>query len=763
MPSTRFIRRKQHERRRSDRRTAWWVQLLLAVLTFLGLATAGATTAGAVAVLGAYTYFTQGLPAPEQIEELALTSFQTTKIYDRTGQHLLYEVISPEGGDRTIVPLKDIPAHMQNATIALEDKTFYTNPGGINLEGIGRAFWNNLQGLSVQGGSSITAQLVRNLVMDPEERFAISYERKIKEAILSVELTQRYPGREGRERILEWYLNTVFYGNNATGVEAAAKVYFGKHAKDLTLAEAAMLANIPQYPSKNPIDAPEEAKARQGLALRAMVEQGYITAEQAEEAWREELPEPPKREGVKIEAPHFIMHLLTVMEERYGKNAVYGGGLQVITSLDLEMQKMAQETVTRHAKSWLGWANASNAAAVIIRPSTGEILAMVGSVDYFDESIDGEVNMATAPRQPGSSIKPYTYIAAFEQGYAPSTLVEDKGVSFGGYAPRNADGSTHGNMPLRRALACSYNIPAVILLDRIGIDSMLDMAHRMGINDLRDRKSYGLAIGLGAGEISLLDHTYGFSVIANDGVMAGVPVPPQRREPGYRELDPVCILQVTDGQGRVVEEFAGPAYRQVVTPQVAYQMQSVLSDNDARAPAFGTHNVLVLDRPVAAKTGTTNDYTDALTMGFSPQFAVGVWVGNSDRRSMAGVWGVTGAAPLWRELMVKVHESRAPVSFVEPPGIKWVEVDAETGALPGPGSKNRMRDVFVEGWEPVSDKKVRMDIAICRASGKLAGEHCPPGDVEHRSYELYPTANGQWVRSTRGQQPPTARCDVHRP
>jgi membrane peptidoglycan carboxypeptidase len=767
MPSTRFIRRKQQERRRGGSRVTSLVQLLLASLTLLGLFVGSVAAAGVLAFIGGYRYFAADLPTPEQFEELVLTSFQTTKIYDRTGQHLLYEVIDPKGGDRTVVPLQDIPLHMQNATIALEDKTFYTNPGGINFEGIFRAFWNNLRGERIQGGSSITAQLVRNVTMDPEERYTVSYARKIKEAILSVELTQRYPGREGREMLLEWYLNTVPFGNNATGVEAAAKVYFGKHAKDLTLAEAAMLANIPQYPAKNPIDSPEEAKARQGLALRAMVEEGYITAEEAEEAWRAELPPPPPREGINIQAPHFIMHLLRVMEERYGKRAVYGGGLQVISTLDLEMQNSVQELVTAHSRTWRA-ANAHNAAAVVIRPSTGEILAMVGSADYFDKSIDGEVNMAVAPRQPGSSIKPYTYAAAFEQGYNPGTMVEDKTTAFhvpfaAPYVPRNADGGTHGKMPLRRALACSYNIPAVILLDRIGIDSMLDLAHRIGINDLRSRESYGLAVTLGGGEISLLDHTYGFSVFANGGIMAGIPVPPQRREPGFRELDPMCILKVTDGRGRVLEEVNSPERRQVLTPQVAYQVCSVLSDNDARAPAFGAHNVLVLDRPVAAKTGTTNDYTDAWTMGFTPQLSVGVWVGNSDRTPMSGVWGVTGAGPLWRDIMKEVHKDLAPVDFLEPSGVRWVEIDAETGALPGPGSKNRTRDVLVEGWEPVSDKKQPMDIAICRASGKLATEHCPAGEVEHKRFDLYPTANGQWVRSITGAQPPTAHCDEHEP
>jgi len=731
----------------------------------LGLATTGVTAAGMAAFMGAYNSITKGLPSPERIAELAQSGPQTTRIYDRTGQHLLYEVIPSEGGDRTIVPLGDIPTSMQQATIALEDKTFYTNPGGINLEGIARAFWNNLNGLPVQGGSSIAAQLVRNVTMTLKERSAQSYERKIKEAILSIELTQRYPSHEGRERILEWYLNTVFYGNNASGVEAAAKVYFGKHAKDLTLAESAMLANIPQYPSKNPIDSPEEAKQRQGLALQAMVREGYITPQQAEEAYKAELPKPPPREGLQIHAPHFVMYVLKALEERYGKSAVYGGGLTVITSLDLDLQNAVQEIVTNTVRSWPAYANAHNAAAVVIRPSSGEILAMVGSADYFDASIDGECNMAVEPRQPGSSFKPYTYAAAFEQGFNPAAMVEDKRTVFNipgsaPYVPQNFDGGYHGTVPLRQALACSLNIPAVLLLNRIGVDSAVNMAHRMGITTIRDPGRIGLAVTLGSCEIPLVDHTYGFSVFANHGVMAGMPAPPQRLEPGFRELDPACLLQVTDGQGQMVDEFLGPQLRQVISPQVAYQVWSVLSDNKARTPIFGAGNAMVTSRPAAAKTGTSNENWDCLCMGFNPQVAVGVWVGNADHSAMSAWYGSNSAAPIWNQIMERCYASLAPVDYAEPTGVKWVNVDLQTGALPGSGGR-AVRDVLADGWEPVSNHKVPMDIAICKLSGRLATPNCPPDEVEHRFYDLYPTANGQWVRSIKDPQPPSTWCDVH--
>jgi membrane peptidoglycan carboxypeptidase len=658
---------------------------------------------------------------------------------------------------------------MRNATVALEDQTFYTNPGGINIEGLLRAAWNNLRGLQVQGGSSITAQLVRNVTMDPEERYAISYERKIKEAILSFELTRRFPGPEGRDRILEWYLNTVSYGGIANGVEAAAKVYFGKHAKDLTLAESAMLAAIPQYPAMNPIDNPEEARRRQGMVLDAMVEQKFVTEAEAEAARHAKLGTPSPPEEIKIEAPHFVMYLLRVLEERYGRRAVYGGGLRVITTLDLDLQKEAERIVREQVDSWDPSHRACDAATVVIRPGTGEILAMVGSVDYYDQSIDGEVNMAVEPRQPGSSFKPYTYAAAFERGYAPATVVYDVRTSFpvegaAPYVPENFDWKFHGPMPLRRARACSYNVPAVDLLDRIGIDSALEMAHRLGITTLLNRKMYGLALTLGGGEVSLLDHTYAFGVFANGGVMAGVPVPTEQQEPGLRQLDPVSILKVTDGRGRVVDEFKGPTRREVLSPQVAYLITNILSDNAARAPAFGVSSLLVLDgRPAAAKTGTTNNYWDAWTMGYTPQIVVGVWVGNADRTPMEAMWGGRGAAPIWHDIMAYALQEQPVVDFVEPPGMKWLTVDAESGLLPGPYTRSTVKELFIEGLEPKATDNTHKEFAICRASGKLATPYCPPEEIERQVFPVYPYRVSDWARQTQQPQPPPGYCDVHGP
>nr|HPL27229.1 transglycosylase domain-containing protein [Anaerolineae bacterium] len=764
MASTVIIRRNQ--RRRSSGGGSPWLQMLVTGLMFVGIAVGAVVAAGAAVGLSVYAYFAKDLPAPEQIEEMTLTSFETSKIYDRSGEHLLWEVVDPQQGDRSIVPFSEIPVHMRDATIALEDKTFYTNPGGINFEGLARAFVNNLMGQHVQGGSSITAQLVKNVAMDPEERYVISYERKIKEAILSVELTRRYPGVEGRDRILEWYLNTVSYGKTANGVEAAAKLYFGKHAKEMTLAECAMLAAVPQYPAMNPIDNPEAAKSRQALALQAMVNEGYITPAEAEAAKRAPVGRPKPTETADMQAPHFVTYLLQVLEQRYGRRAVYGGGLRVISSLDYDLQKDAEEIVKTNIDGWAAEHQARNAAAVVIRPATGELLAMVGSADFHDKTIDGQVNMAVEPRQPGSSFKPYTYAAAFEQGYAPGTVVNDVRTAFpiegaAPYEPENFDLKFHGPMMLRSALACSYNIPAVWLLERIGIDSALEMAHRLGVTTLRSH--YGLALTLGSGEVTLLDHTYAFSVFANGGVMAGTPVPESRREPGFRQLDPVSVLKVTDGRGQVIDEFKGPAFNEVISPQVAYLITNILSDDRARVPAYGYGSALVLSRPAAAKTGTTNSYMDAWTMGYNPQVAVGVWMGNSDYTPMTSMWGGRGAAPIWHDIMERAFSDLPEVDFAEPAGITWMTVDADSGLLPGPHTQRTVREPFIEGREPKVQDSMHKDVAICLESGRLATPYCPPEQLEHQVWPIYPTSVLEWMRSNERPLPPTEYCDRHGP
>jgi len=655
-------------------------------------------------VWAAYAYYSQQLPSAEEIGQRTISSFKTTKIYERTGDHLLYELLPPEGGDRTFVPLHGIPEHVRYATIALEDKTFYENPAGINIEGLLRAAINNLRGLPVQGGSSIAQQLIRNVVMTPEERYQRSYARKIKETILAYELTQQYPGVEGKDKILEWYLNSVSYGF-PTGIEAAAEFYFGKHVEDISLAEGAMLAAIPQFPALNPLDNPMEAKKRQEIVLDQMYLQGYITAEEAWTAKQEKL---------------------TVREN-----------------------------------------NVTNAAVVVIDAATGEILTMVGSLDYFDPDIDGQVNVALSERQPGSSFKPFTYVTAFAQGYTPATMIMDVRTSFPDdpnppYVPENHDRRFHGPVLLRQALARSLNVPAVAMLYRAGVKNVLDTAHRMGINTL-NRDFYGLSLTLGGGEVTLLDLTYGYSVFANGGVMVGEPVLPENAKPGFRQLDPVAILRIEDAQSNVLYEYTEPQRQEIIQPELAYLITSILSDMNARLGTYSPTSPVNLSPNVAVKTGTTTDYRDAWTMGYTSQAVVGAWVGNSDNTPMEGVYGSRGAGPIWRGMMELMLERNPDVEFEEPPGVVRVEVDATSGLLPTGHSPRRLREVFIKGTAPTEYDNVHRPFRICRVSGELATVFCPPETVEEQVFEVYPPEASDWVREEQIPQPPTEYCHVHGP
>jgi len=735
-----------------------WLQLALGVVAIVIVTGLLMILTAFGTVAGVYAYFAQGLPDAGAIET-AQETFETTKIYDRTGQHLLYEIFDPRRGDRTIVPLEEIPLYLRQATIAIEDRNFYENPG-INFRGILRAAWADLHGQPVQGGSSITQQLVKNVLIPPEERYKKLYSRKIKEVILALEVSRRYPGREGKDQILEWYLNSNNYGNWAYGVAAAAKIYFGKRVQDLTLAECAMLAAIPQYPALNPINAPEEARKRQHLVLDAMVRESYITAEQAAAAKAEVLHvQQSVADRFSIQAPHFSLYVRNQLLEELGEQAYQG--LKVYTTLDLDLQQKAEEIARAHIKKLQEEnTHASNAAVVAIRPTTGEILAMVGSLDYWDESIDGNVNVALAARQPGSAFKPFTYVTALAQGYTPATMIMDVRTAFHDapnpyYVPENYDRRYHGPQRLRLALARSYNMPAVWMLSKVGVRNVINMAHRMGINTL-NADYYGLSLTLGGGEVRLLDLTYAFSVFANGGTMAGQPILPEHYRPGFRELDPVAILRIEDSQGRVIKQYLHPETRQVLSPQLAFLMNDILSDNQARLAAFGVDNKLHLDdRPVAAKTGTTNDWRDAWTIGYAPQLAVGVWVGNSDNEPMDHVSGARGAAPIWQQIMKYALRDEPVQEFPRPPGIVEARVCAVSGLLPTAHCPDTVTEYFLEGTVPTAYCDVHQVFRINKATGKLATVHTPPELVEERVYEIFPPEARDWVRENGIPQPPT--------
>jgi 1A family penicillin-binding protein len=726
------------KRRKTNQTTTLLVQgffIVALVFTFTFFVSLGLAVAG-------YTYIAISLPAPEELQTRSVT-FASTKIYDRNGG-LLYEVFDPQGGRRTLVPLAHISPYLRQATIATEDKRFYQHPG-VDPIGIARAVWQNVTEKSiVSGASTITQQLARTVFLSPEERVQRTLSRKIKEAVLATEITRRY----SQDAILEIYLNTIYYGNLAYGIEAAAETYFGKTAADLSLAEATLLAGLPQSPAiYDPFTNPEAAKARQTVVLGLMAEEGYITPAQAEAARSEELQFVAQRTDMR--APHFVTYVRQLLEQNYGSAVLYQGGLQVYTTLDPRLQGTA-ERVTREQIAALTDKHVTNAALVAIRPGTGEILAMLGSVDFFDPEIDGQVNVALRLRQPGSAIKPVTYVAAFEKGWTLATLIMDVPTEFPDganppYKPTNYDEKFHGPVLVRTALGSSYNIPAVKTLQYVGLPAFLEMAHRLGIISL-NRPDYGLSLTLGGGDVTLLELTGAYAVFANGG----------------RQVPPVAVLRIVDNYGRVIEEYQAPEGQPVISPQHAYLITSILSDNDARTPAFGPNSALKLSRPAAAKTGTTNDWRDNWTIGYTPDLVAGVWVGNSDNTPMAHISGVTGAGPVWRNFMEEALAETPPREFTRPEGIETIEICADSGTIPSQVCPRKKLEIFAAGQGPLGpEHDIHQMVRIDRTTGQLATEFCPENLVEEKYFQVYPPDGREWAEQHGIPQPPTETCTLH--
>jgi 1A family penicillin-binding protein len=585
-----------------------------------------------IVALGAfYFYILKDLPSPTRLKSASRAL--STKIYDRNNV-LLYTIYSDK--NQSFLPLSQIPANLQHATIAIEDKDFYKH-GAIDIQGIARAAYATLFKKDLQGGSTLTQQLVKNTLLTPDR----TIQRKVKEVVLSFATELLY----NKNQVLEMYLNQVPYGGTAYGVEAAAQTYFGKSAKKLDLAESALLAGLPQNPTTySPFGArPELAKQRQHAVLAAMLKAGYITKAAYDQAVKE--PLTYKRLSNPIKAPHFVFYVKELLVKKYGIQQVEQGGLKVKTSLDLALQETAQASLSAEVDQIKRF-KVSNGAALVMRPGTGEILAMVGSKDYFDPSIDGNVNITTSLRQPGSSIKPINYAVGLMQGYGASTLFLDVKSCFpnpgaAAYCPHNYDNRFHGPVTMRQALANSFNIPAVQMLKLNGLDAMIATASAMGISTFTDPSRYGLSLTLGGGEVRMLDMATAFGVFANSG---------------YR-IDPHPILQVTDSSGKILEEYTPPQSpifgKKVLPAGVTYIISDILADNQARAAEFGTNSALYIPHQfVSVKTGTTNDLKDNWTIGYTPDYVVATWVGNSDSSPMSGVVsGITGAAPIWHDLM----------------------------------------------------------------------------------------------------------------
>ncbi|MGA2967596.1 MAG: transglycosylase domain-containing protein [Candidatus Levyibacteriota bacterium] len=573
-----------------------------------------------------YTFLTS-LPNPKLLTERDFP--QTTKIFDRNGT-LLYQIYANE--NRTLVSLNSIPKNLINATIAIEDKDFYTNPG-FDINSIIRAALADASGKPIQGGSTITQQLIKSTLLTPE----VSLTRKIKEIVLAFWAERLY----SKNQILEMYFNQVPYGGTAWGIEAAAETYFGKNVKDLDLAQSAFLAGMPQAPTTySPYgDNPTLWKQRQTDVLNKMYELSYISKAQDDQALSENLTfQPPQ---IPIYAPHFVMYVKDLLVQRYGLAMVEKGGLNVTTSLDLNLQQDAQQIVTDEVTND-AYLNLTNGAALVTNPANGDILAMVGSTDYNAQN-GGNVNLTTALRQPGSSIKVVTYSTALSDGFTAASILDDSPITYNipgsaPYSPVNYDGTFHGRVPLRIAFANSFNVPAVKTLQKIGIPAMVDMAKKMGITTWGNPDQYGLSLTLGAAEVKMTDMATVYGTIANLGKRV--------------DLDP--ILKVTNYDGSVNYQKQEELPNLVLDPGVAFIISNILADNSARSLEFGLNSPLnIPNHTVSVKTGTSDNKRDNWTFGFTPNYLVAVWVGNNDNSPMSQTLasGITGAAPIWNKIM----------------------------------------------------------------------------------------------------------------
>jgi penicillin-binding protein 1C len=708
-----------------------------------------------------YTYYdiARELPTVDDLRSRA-AQFETTRILDRNG-NLLYEINDPGTGKRTYVPLENMSPNLLAATIAIEDKDFYTHKG-YDPFAILRAFWQNLQGgETVSGASTITQQLARALLFTPEERLSRTYMRKVREAILASEVERRYT----KDEILELYLNEIYYGNLAYGIEAAAETYFGKSANQLTLGEAAFLAGLPQAPSIYDVYTNEDVTlVRFQSVLLAMLalsdERGCIQVSNSDSpicvdgivaaASLQEIEGhifvPPV---VDMRYPHWVQYIRTELESLYDPQTIYRSGFTVTTTLNPTLQDAAQEQITNQIAA-IADLHVTGGALVAIKPSTGEILAMVGSPDFYNEANSGQINMAVSPtRQPGSSIKPLTYLAAFEKGWTPATLIWDVPSEFPPsglqndpnppYIPTNFSHTFRGPVTVRTALSNSLNVPAVKTLYFVGVyddpatpqnDGLIGMAERMGITSLT-RDDYGLSLTLGGGEVSLLELTGAYAVIANNGL----------------RVPPVSILKIIDFEGKTVYEYQPSIGEQVVSPQHTFLITSILSDRAARAPTFGYNSILNLAFPAAVKTGTSNDARDNWTLGFTPDLAVGVWVGNPDYTPMGNTTGVTGAGPAWAQFMtfaVPYLTNGNPTPFTRPEGIIEQTICTVSGTQPSAWCPERREEYFAADQPALSSEHdLWREVLLDTWTGLLASPEC----TEFTTTKLVLNVTEQWAKN----------------
>lgn len=684
---------------------------------------------GLALVGGVYAFYAKDLPPAEQLA--TINTSQSTKIYDRNGG-LLYEIVDPNLGRHTIIPPEKIPQILKQATLATEDPSFYSNPG-VDWYALARALYYLVRyQRPVSGASTITQQLMKTVFLSPEQ----TPERKIKEAILALEVTRRY----SKDQILAFYLNTINYGNRSYGIQAAAQSYFGQDVDKLDLAQASLLAGLPQLPAiYDPCLNPDKALERQNVVLGLMMEQGFINTAQAGAASQEMVTYVSSDAFVNrckaglnyTHAPHFVEYVRQELQAKYGPE-FDRAGLQVYTTLDPQIQTIVEDEARKQIAALKG-KNVSSAAAVVMNPQNGEIYAMLGSVNFDDASIDGQVNVATRLRQPGSSIKPLNYLAALEKGWTPATPIYDLVTDFPNgsqppYVPKNYDDKEHGLVTVRTALANSYNIPAVKTLYFVGVPEMMGIAQRFGITTFTDPSRYGLSLTLGGGEVKLIELTGAYAAIANGG----------------DRVPPTPFKKIIDGTGRTIYDTSrsDAAGQQVTDARYAYLLTRILSDNAARTPAFGANSPLKVSRPAFVKTGTTNDYKDNWTLGGTNELVIGVWVGNPRNQAMQNVSGITGAAPIWHNVLERVYaedgdfKQIAPHDFPIPQGLVQAEVCNESGLIPNENcpADHRHSEIFLNNQAPTQFDDVWVKLKIDNTNGMLANDNCSPDVLEEHLY-----------------------------
>ncbi len=630
------------------------------------------------------------LPSIESISENL--NQPSVRITDRNGR-LLYEAITADGGRNAVLSAENIPQCMKDATIAVEDKNFYQNPG-VDLEGIIRAMWINLRGgETLSGGSTITQQVARTLLLSDEvtER---TIRRKLRETVLAWQLTREY----SKDEILALYLNQIYYGGMAYGIEAASQTYFGKPASELLMPECALLAGLPQTPGVyNPFTNPDLALERQRVVLGLMEKNGFINSQQRAEAENAPLSYNPAPYPIK--APHFIWMVMDALDDLYTDGQLsMDESLVIRSTLNADIQSVAEQIVKRRIEQFKPLEggvnpNVNNAALIVIEPHTGEILTLVGSADYFDDSIHGALNMAISPRQTGSAFKPIIYAAALDPArtnvWTAGSSILDVSTTFvtkdgQPYIPVNYDGKEHGFVSVREALGSSLNVPAVQILQSIGIEDVITLAKQLGVKSLQEPQQYDLSLALGGGEMSLLELSRAYAAFANEG----------------KFTDTSLILDVRDVDGDLLYVPEKLPSHQVIDPRVAWLISDILSDDRARSTGFGINSVLKIDRIAAVKTGTTTNFHDNWTIGYTPDLLVGVWVGNSDYQAMHNVTGLTGAAPIWAETMRAILQGRPDKNFIKPNGLIQIEICDLSGLLPTAACPHTRTEWFISGTEP---------------------------------------------------------------